>query len=79
MASGPRPGSGKFSVTVGQVCRHFGLQEIPVAVTERSRETWAELGKFERFYMPLVATVNPQTDPHVLKTLVQAKWNEILC
>merc|ERR1712150_209563 len=76
--SGPRPGSGKFCITVREVCQHFKLNEFPVAVTERSRRVWAELGKFEKFYLPLVATVNPASDPLVLRTLVQAKWMEII-
>ena len=76
--SGPRPGSGKFCITVREVCQYFKLNEFPVAVTERSRQGWAELGKFEKFYLPLVATVNPASDPLVLKTLVQAKWMEII-
>ena len=76
--SGPRPGSGKFSISVQEVARYFHLNEFPVAVTERSREVWAELDKFEKFYLPLVATVNPASDPLVLRTLVQAKWMEIV-
>ena len=74
----PRPFSGKFSITVGQLCRYFSMKEVPVPVTEKSRTRWAELDKFEKFYLPLVATVNPDSDPCQLKTLVQAKWNEII-
>ena len=74
----PRPCSGKFSITVGQLCRYFSMNEVPVPVTEKSRMRWTELDKFEKFYLPLVATVNPNTDPCQLKTLVRAKWNEII-
>ena len=74
----PRPGSGKFSITVREVCRYFALNEFPLALTERSPEIWAQLEKFEKFYLPLVATVNPASDPLVLRTLVQAKWKEIM-
>ena len=76
--SGPSPGSGRFSITAQEVARYFQLNEFPMAVTERSRKVWAQLDKFEKFYLPLVATVNPASDPLVLRTLVQAKWMEIL-
>ena len=77
-SSRPRPFSGKFSITVGQVCRYLGLKEYPVIVTERSKRLWAELAQFEKFYLPLVAISNPGKDPHAMKTLVQAKWNQII-
>ena len=74
----PQPGTGKFRITAREISQYFKLNEFPLAVSERSREVWADRGKFERFYLPLVATVNPASDPLVLKTLVQAKWMEMI-
>ena len=73
-----QPFTGKFSITVSDVCQHLDLNEFPVSVTERSKKMWAEWENFETFYLPLVATVNPGKDPYLLITLARAKWNEII-
>ena len=68
------PGGNKTEITVSQTCRFLELNDYPLAVANHSTEFLADFDKFSRFFMPLVASVNPGRSKLRVETLVMAKW-----
>lgn len=68
----------RFKISVGQVCRFLGVQDYPIVVTDHNRQMFRNYANFESYYLPLVATINPRSDPLKLKTLCGAKWREVV-
>ena len=68
----------KFKISVNQICRFFNMVDYPLPITDRMRNMFQDFSKFERFYAPLLASVNPVSDPLKIKTLCSAKWREAI-
>ena len=68
------PGSNKQQITVSQTCRFLELNDYPLAFANHTREFLADFDAFSRFYLPLVASVNPGKSRLRVETLVMAKW-----
>ena len=68
------PGSNKQQITVSQTCRFLELNDYPLAFGNHSSEFLADFDAFSRFYLPLVASVNPGRSRLRVETLVRAKW-----
>ena len=74
-----RPKANKeFKISVSDVCHFFNMSDYPIPVTDEMRESFQDYSRFETFCVPLLATVNPFSDPLKLKTLCHAKWREVL-
>ena len=71
------PGGNKTEITVSQTCRFLELNDYPLAVANHSTEFLADFDKFSRFFMPLVASVNPGRSKLRVETLVMAKWGRV--
>ena len=72
-------------VTVGNTCKFLGLVDYPVPMpgplveNHNDRPSFlSSLDKFEAFYLPLLASVNPGRGMLRLRTLAKAKWRELL-
>ena len=72
-------------VTVGNTCKFLGLVDYPVPLpgllvaNHNNRPSFlSSLDKFEEFYLPLLASVNPGRGMLRLRTLAKAKWRELL-
>ena len=72
-------------VTVGNTCKFLGLVDYPVPLpgllvdNHNNRPSFlSSLDKFEAFYLPLLASVNPGRGMLRLRTLAKAKWRELL-
>ena len=68
----------KFRISVNEVCRFFNMSDYPIPVTDEMKKSFQDYSRFETFCMPLLATVNPFSDPLQIKTLCRAKWREVL-
>ena len=68
------PGNNKQQITVSQTCRFLELNDYPLAFANHSSEFLADFSAFSRFYLPLVASVNPRRSRLRAETLVRAKW-----
>ena len=68
------PGNNKQQITVSQTCRFLELNDYPLAFANHSSEFLADFSAFSRFYLPLVASVNPGRSRLRVETLVRAKW-----
>ena len=68
----------KFKVTVAQICRFFNMVDYPLLITEKMKERFQDFSSFEMFYVPLLVSVNPVSDPLKIKTFCRAKWREAL-
>ena len=68
----------KFKVSVNQVCRFFNMVDYPLPITDKMRERFQDFSSFERFYSPLLVSVNPVSDPLKIKTLCRAKFREAI-
>ena len=66
----------KFKVTVNHTCRFFNMVDYPLLVTDQMKETMKDFSSFKTFYSPLLASVNPVSDPLKIKTFCRAKWRE---
>ena len=67
-------GSGKQQITVSQTCRFLELNDYPLAFANHTSDFLADFATFSRFYLPLVASVNPGRSRLRVETLVRAKW-----
>ena len=65
-------------VTVQQCCLHLQLRDYPILVNERLKERFKDKTEFDKFATPRLRIANPGTNPLVLKTLVRAKWFEVM-
>ena len=72
-------------VTVGNTCKFLGLVDYPVPLPGPLLDNhhnlpsfFSSLAKFEEFYLPLLASVNPGRGMLRLRTLAKAKWRELL-
>ena len=54
------------------------MSDYPIPVTDEMKESFQDYSRFEAFCVPLLATVNPFSDPLKIKTLCRAKWREVL-
>ena len=72
------PAKPKFRISVNEVCRFFNMSDYPIPVTDEMKESFQDYSRFEAFCVPLLATVNPFSDPLKIKTLCRAKWREVL-
>ena len=68
------PGNNKQQITVSQTCRYLELNDYPVSIANHSSEFFADFATFSHFYLPLVASVNPERSRFALETLVHVKW-----
>lgn len=73
-----KPKIPKFKVTVAQICRFFNMVDYPLPITDKMKERFQDISSFETFYIPLLASVNPVSDPLKIKTFCRAKWREML-
>ena len=64
----------KHLVTVAQTCRFLGLRDYPVPIDKAALPHLANWTNFRRFFLPLVASVNPSACRLRLETLARAKW-----
>lgn len=64
----------KHLVTVAQTCRFLGLRDYPVPIDKAALTHLASWTNFRRFFLPLVASVNPSACRLRLETLARAKW-----
>ena len=72
------PMAGKTIISVNLACKFLGLKDYPVPVNENTRLAFQEYTKFEDYYLPLLATINPESNPLAIKTLAKAKWKEVM-
>ena len=68
------PGSNKLQIMVSQTFRFLELNDYLMAFANHSSEFLADFSAFSRFYLPLVASVNPRRSRLRAETLVRAKW-----
>ena len=54
------------------------MHDYPIVANEILKKKWEDRDVFEKYARPLYETVNPDAHPLTLKTLVQAKWFEIM-
>jgi len=69
---------GKNQVSVAQACKFLGLKDYPVPINENNKQFFSIRSNFDDYYLPLVASVNRGANPLSIKTLVKAKWFEVL-
>jgi len=69
---------GKNQITVNMACRFLGLKDYPVPINENNIQFFKNQSNFEAYYLPLVASVNMGANPLSVKTLVKAKWFEVI-
>ena len=79
----PQPPPQVPLVTVANACRFLNLVDYPVPVpvdldTQLLPSFLSTLENFEKFFLPLLATVNPGRGMLPLKTLAKAKRRQIL-
>ena len=70
--------SAKHLITVSMACKFLGLKDYPVPVNEFNKQFFENREYFEAYFLPLVASVNQGAHPLSIKTLVKAKWLEVL-
>ena len=66
----------KFKVTISDICRFLNVVDYPLIITDQMKERFQDFSSFVNFYAPLLACVNPGSDPLLIKTFCQAKWRE---
>ena len=71
-----KPKFPKFKVTVNGICHFYNMVDYPLLVTDQLKERFQDFSSFENFYAPLLASVNPSSDPMRIKTFCRAKWRE---
>ena len=64
--------------TVEQVCTFLKLIDYPILVTEQLKLRYQDKQAFFDYALPLLRGVNPRAHPLILRTLVQAKWFEVM-
>jgi len=68
----------KTQVTVEQVCQYLEMVDYPIVMNEDLRKRFQDKQAFDDFATPLFRKVNPDAHPLTLKTLVKAKWFEVM-
>lgn len=68
----------KTQVTVEQVCQYLEMVDYPIVMNEDLKKRFQDKQVFEDFATPLFRKVNPDAHPLTLKTLVKAKWFEVM-
>ena len=65
-------------VTVEQCCLYLELQDYPIIVTKELQEKFQNKDVFDEYALPLLKIANPRAHPLTLKTLLSAKWYEVM-
>eukprot|EP00092_Neocalanus_flemingeri_P027088 GFUD01029374.1.p1 GENE.GFUD01029374.1~~GFUD01029374.1.p1 ORF type:complete len:378 (-),score=111.66 GFUD01029374.1:57-1190(-) len=68
----------KNQVTVEQVCQFLEMVDYPIAVNEVLKKKFEDKPTFDDYAFPLFQKVNPNAHPLTLRTLVKAKWFEVM-
>ena len=63
----------EFKISISEVCHVFNMSDYPIPVTDEMRESFQDYSRFETFCAPLLATVNPFSNPLKIKTLCQVE------
>jgi len=68
----------RTQVTVEQVCQFLEMHDYPIVANEILKKKWEDKDVFEEYARPLFEKVNPDAHPLTLKTLIKAKWFEMM-
>ena len=68
----------RTQVTVEQVCQFLEMNDYPIVANNELRKKWEFYEAFDDYARPQFEKVNPDAHPLTLKTLIKAKWFELM-
>ena len=68
----------EYQMTVNMACEGLELNDYPVPISQSNKDFFKIWSNFESYFLPLACSVNVGAHPLEIKTLVKAKWFEVL-